>query len=715
MPLAASLVSRADLIAKAVASRARVIFVCAPAGFGKTTLLAEWAATESRPSGRMTLRSQDDDPAELLARLADGLDGAHPLDAEVAAVLHGQGVSPLGRGAPTFAKAMATSEAFVLFIDDVQELTSPVSTDVLEVALASVPDGSAVVLASRTRLPRLEHAFAGLGTVVIDQSDLTFDATAARQVFSHLRVDVTTESASAIVAKVEGWPMGVTLAARAAHGADQLVGVTGAAGSVSAFLAEEVFRRIDPADFDFLMSTSVFTDLTEVGCNAILDSTEAAQRLDALAARDVFLARVSDEPPVYRLHQLVRESLLALLDDDGGQRASGLRLRAGAWCERTGNPAAAMEQYLAGGHQREAATLLAEIGRQIYASGRYDSLDRWTSSIGEDMVRGYPPLLAFVSWYTALQGRDDEATRWATEMEEVEVDSSAAWSTAFETMRSMLRVSRLDHGPDAAYAEAAAALRTEGPDSPRRDGMLWLLGQTQVLRGQSLAAAASFREASTASTRLGHPGLVVYSESELMILAMDAGRWDEASVHLRAAMAIIERHGLWDYQASALAFAAAARLAAHQGNTDDVLAAPLARGLRARVSCTPVRPFVAVRSRVQLIRASSDSSVIRQLLTEIDHVCEHRPSLGALSDEVAKLRKAYSAERMTGSGLDPLTPTELRILPYLQTHLTADDLASRFGVSRHTIGTHLRAIYAKLLVTSRGDAVERATAVGLLG
>ena len=162
-------------------------------------------------------------------------------------------------------------------------------------------------------------------------------------------------------------------------------------------------------------------------------------------------------------------------------------------------------------------------------------------------------------------------------------------------------------------------------------------------------------------------------ESRLAWLAMDRGEWAEAADRLTLALGTIEAQRLHDYVFSLPAFAVAARLFLHHSDGKEARR-QLARAMRAR------------------------------------------PSLGALIDEVNDFRDVHAsraAPRATGAV--PLTPAELRLLPYLQTHLTAEQIAERLFLSSHTVKTEVKVIYRKLGVSSRNDAVQRATAISLLG
>ena len=142
--------------------------------------------------------------------------------------------------------------------------------------------------------------------------------------------------------------------------------------------------------------------------------------------------------------------------------------------------------------------------------------------------------------------------------------------------------------------------------------------------------------------------------------------------------------------------------------------------MRARVSLTFLLSFLSVRVRLHLAKmywALGDQTTARHLLREIDDILLHRPRLGTLLDEVSEFRGPRSprARSVRRPGRRRSRPAELRLLPYLQTHLTLREVADRLFVSRNTVSSELSSIYRKFGVSSRGAAVEHATAVGLLG
>jgi LuxR family transcriptional regulator, maltose regulon positive regulatory protein len=273
-------------------------------------------------------------------------------------------------------------------------------------------------------------------------------------------------------------------------------------------------------------------------------------------------------------------------------------------------------------------------------------------------------------------------------------------------------------GPEQALADARLAVEQEPPWSAWRDQALCICGEAHLLAGDIDQAAALFAEAAALTTVATASDAFILSESELALLAIDHGHWSEATDHLEVALAAIEEHRMHDYATSLLAFAGASRLALHRGDLKEARH-QLTRAMRARPVCTFVLPYLAVRVRLQLAKvcwAIADHATARHLLQEIDDIVIHRPALGALIDEVAEFRRIVTADAELGSiGESPLTPAELRLLPYLQTHLTIREISARLFVSRNTVNSQVSAIYRKLGVSTRNDAVQHATAIGLLG
>jgi len=241
-----------------------------------------------------------------------------------------------------------------------------------------------------------------------------------------------------------------------------------------------------------------------------------------------------------------------------------------------------------------------------------------------------------------------------------------------------------------------------------------------LLVGEVEAAVQSLEIAVSVALGVGNADTLVFAEATLAHLDMDGDRWVRAADRVHVALKAVDAHRMDDYPPSVLAFSAAARLAHHDRDDADAQRM-LTRGLRALSASTYAFPSLAVRARLHLAQtygAMGQVGTVRGFLREIDDVLQHRPALGVLLGEVDDLRTVVGAaghHRRTRGSTPPLTPAELRVLPYLQTYLTIKEVAARLSISRNTASTQIGSIYRKLGVSSRSEAVSEAVAIGLLG
>ena len=713
-------VSRAPLIQKARSSTCRVVGITAPAGYGKSTLLTEWAHAEDRPVAWVSLDRFDDDPATLLALLASAYGRIDPGRTDLTADMAGAGVSVLGRAAPRLASAFSASPVpFVLMLDDFHELRSPACHDVLGLVLAKIPAGSQVVTASRSEQPHLPRLRAFGNALEFAAGDLALDAAGAQQIFSEAQVNLTPELAAAVTERTEGWPVGVYLAAVIARESeDQVPNVHGDDRYVADYLYREALSQQHEDIQQFLRRTAVLDQLGGPLCDAVLEESGAPERLRRLEASSLFLIPLDRRRNWYRYHALFREFLLGELRRTEPAAIVPLHLRAADWYQSHGSPALALEHLLRTPERQRSAELTAELVLSTYSGGAISTVQRWLAALGDRDIQGYPPLAVLAGWICALSGDATGAQRWAEIVDSASFDLVPADGTAsFDSARAMLRALICAKGPEVMLADAAFAVDQEPEWSLWRDTALCELAEANLLAGNVDEAQGQFAESSALAAAMNHADTVVINESELAMLAMDRGDWSEGADHIRLAVDTIDANRMHDYILSLLAFAGAARLAVHRG---DVMEArfQLGRAMRARPSATYTVPWVAVRLRLHLARAYlaiAEPSTARHLLREIDDILIRRPALGTLNDEVNELRNHASEAAVEGSSGSPLSPAELRLLPYLQTHLSIRQIAERLFISRNTVATQVSAIYRKLGVSSRNDAVQHATAMGLLG
>ena len=552
-------VSRRPLIDTARESGCRVVGATAPAGYGKSTLLAEWAAAEDRPVAWVSLDRFDDDPSALLSVLASSYGRISSGDTDLVSYVQGAGVSVLGRAAPRLASAFAASPTpFVLMLDDLHELQTPACHDALGVVISAIPRGSQLVAASRSAQPHLPRLRASGDAFEVGAGDLALDAAAAQHIFSQAQVPLAPELAAAVTTRTEGWPVGLYLAALIAKESQEgEYTVAGDDRYVADYLYRESLERLPHGTQEFLRRTAVLDQLSAPLCDAVLGGTTAYAQLRELEAANLFLVPLDRRREWYRYHALFREFLLGELRRAEPDLIAKLHLRAADWYEANGSPALALEHLLDTTERDRCTALMSALAVPTYGAGQISTVQRWLSSIGDASVAAYPPLAVSAGWIAALAGHTNEAQRWVAVVEEASFDAVPVDGTAsFDSARAMFRSVVCADGVERMLADAMFAVDQEPEWSPWRDTALALSGTAHLLVGDTDESRAAFAEASRLAAISTNNGTIAISESELALLAMDDGQWPEAEEHLALALATIDEYRLHDYAMAVMAYAA---------------------------------------------------------------------------------------------------------------------------------------------------------------
>ena len=384
----------------------------------------------------------------------------------------------------------------------------------------------------------------------------------------------------------------------------------------------------------------------------------------------MFLVPLDRQRQWYRYHALFREFLLAELRRVEPDVIVKLHLRAADWYESNGSPALALEHLLNTTERNRCVQLAAALILPVYQSGQQLTVQRRLGTLGHSAVEDYPPLAVLAGWFAVLTGQTAEAQRWAAFVDTASFDLLPVDGTAsFDSARAMLRALMCAAGPtrDGDRREFGRRGRTALEPMARCGTVLACRGATPPRRPRGRGAL--FRGDVRGGDELGKS-----PRSSSATPSSRCWRWIAADGPRRPSIWTLRSPPpmlrLHDYSLSVLAFAAAARLAVHHGDRKEV-DRQLARAMRARPLCTFAIPWVAVRVRLQLAKVYAtlaDHGTARHLLLEIDDILLHRPALGALIDEVTAFRAILSsgAPKSIGAG-PPLTPAELRLLPYMQT------------------------------------------------
>jgi LuxR family maltose regulon positive regulatory protein len=603
-------------------------------------------------------------------------------------------------------------------VDDLHVLRSSPCFDVLSVVVAGMPEGSQLVAASRSMQQHVARGRASGDVFEIGADQLALDTDGARQIFHEARVPVTPELLETVTARTEGWPAGLHLAALIAHDSDDAAGIiVGEDRYVADYLYRESFSALSESTREFLRRIAVLEHMTEDLCRAVADvSIDGGLR--GLESSNVFLIAQDRTRTSYRFHPLYREFLLGELRRDEPEMIPQLHARAADWYESRDAPAMAIDHLLQQPDRARAMALIGAIGLPTYQSGGMVTVQRWLAALGDAVVVADPQMQILTGWIAVLAGDVVTAERCEALLETADPDAAAGdGSASLASGRAMLRASMCARGPAQMLADADLAMAAEPSWSPWRDVALYVAGDARLLIGDVDGAIAHFTEVTTRPTDSGNMGAQVLSSTQLAMIHMNRGNWDVSAEMLAWALSLIERKRVQDYGTSVLTFVAMARLEIHRG---DLMAAEraLTEAMRTRPVCTASMPTVSVPVRIHLARsywALGDYATARHLVREIEDILLRRPALGVLIEQFATLKTLVTTTVPGAQGGPPLTPAELRLLPYLQTHLSLPEIGARLFVSRNTVSTEVGSIYRKLGVSSRSEAVDRATAIGLLG
>jgi LuxR family transcriptional regulator, maltose regulon positive regulatory protein len=722
------MVARTALVDRLLtASGGAVVCVVAPPGYGKTTLLAQWAQHKGDRVGWVTIDPHDNDPAVLLTYLAVALDRVAPIDPDTFQILASPASQVPSRVVPRLTAAMsARTEPVGLVLDHVELLQDRQCLDALEQLAVQLSSGSQLVLASRIR-PRLPLGrLRGQGRLVeVGAADLAMDPSEARALLERAEVRLAEEHAAELQRRTEGWPAGLYLAALALQAAGTPTD-TPAAGIAFAgddrfivdYLNSELLSRLPARQVSFLTRTAVLDRMSGPLCDAVLDTTGSAKVLEALAESNLLLVPLDRRGEWYRYHHLFRDLLRAELQRRQPELIPELHRRAAAWCEANGLEETAIDHAQAAGDADQVARLVLQVMQPVWASGRVDTVLGWMEWFerGQLMER-YPAVAVHGALIFALLGRATRAEQWAAAAERASPEGRLSDGSTMASYLAYLRAILCRDGVAEMRRDARLAWDGLSPLSPYRATMLHTEALSFLLDGDPEGADAVFTRAFDAATEAGAPPLAAVVLAERGIIAAGRDDWAEAAALADRALEMMGGGEFDAYWTSALVYARAAAAAVYRGDLDAAREhLGWAAGLRPLL--THALPVVSVQALLELAHvyiALGDPDGAHAVLRQADDVVRQRPDLGVLPAQADELRRRLAAMRRTGLGASSLTAAELRLLPLLPSYLSFREIGQRLFVSHHTVKTQALSIYRKLGVSSRSEAVHRAQQLGLLG
>ncbi len=717
-------ISRTALVNRLRAARAfPVVTVVAAAGYGKSTVLAQWAERDSRPVAWVSLDEGDNDPVVFLRHVATALDRVEPLDAGVLDALRSPAraiSSALPRLAATFS---SRERPIVLVLDDLHALHSRESLGAVSSLAAHVSPRSMIVLASRVKptLPIAKWRAEGkLYEVGVDE--LALSPREATMLLSAARVKLADDEATELIRRCEGWPAALYLAALALRDGNRDLIDSGGFSGEDSYLADYLYAEylsvLRPGHLRFLRRTAVLDRMCGSLCDAVLDDKGSGRELEMIERWNLFLTPLDRRREWYRYHHLFQELLLHDLAANEPELIPILHRRAADWFEARGDPESALKHACASGDRTRAAAIITRIALPVYNNGRVVTVERWLRQFERTTeLERFPEVAVLGSRIHAMRGRSAEAERWLEAAERgMKSEPLASGASTVRAWIAVLRAVMCRDGVDQMRLDAESALSELERNSEWRTSALLMQGSAYSLLGDDERADEILAEAVDDAERLGANDAQVVALSERSLIAAARGDHAEADAFALEARVIVTAEQLEGYPSSAIEDAASARALLRHGHWHEARThLNAARGIAWRL--TESVPWLSVRTRLELARACitlRDTDGARALLDEATAIQGARPELGVLRQETHDLRKEVDAIPELARGtVTGLTPAELRLLPLLSTHLTFREIAEKLHVSRNTIKTQAISVYRKLGVSSRSDAIAEAIRLGL--
>ncbi len=549
----ASIVSRARLTERLDAGLSRALtLVSAPVGFGKTTLVSEWLAgpAEGIPAAWLSLDEDDNDLTRFLTYVVAALSGVQEGMGSAALIM-------LRSHQPPPIRAVLTSllndlagvpDDLILVLDDYQEIDAPAVHDAVAFLIGNLPTRAHLVIATRSDPPlSLSRLRARDQLVELRGSDLLFTLEEAETFLNRVMgLSLGAGDVAALQSSTEGWIVGLQLVAVSIQGRRDVAGllstVTGAHRYIVDYLVEEVLSRQPEEIRQFLLRTSILTELSGPLCDAVTGRTDSAGVLVRMERDNLFVTPLDEERRWYRYHHLFRDCLSGRLAEDEPGRVSELHLRASRWYERQGLVDEAIGHALLAQDFDAAARLVEEQAPLVLGQGGIVFLLNWVNRLPEALVRSRPHLCVLVGAALALGGQLEASESYLDSAEGALAGIGQADAQVLQGRVAAVRASVAGQRADPRRAvEHASHALSRLPSSERfmRSLAAFNLGDAHLSTGEVVPASAAFADAVDLSLVTGSLHMVMVSFAYLARTHMLRGRLREAEQVCERALKVV--------------------------------------------------------------------------------------------------------------------------------------------------------------------------------
>ncbi len=380
----------------------RLQLVCAGAGYGKTTLLVDFASDIEAPVCWCSLDSFDSDMRAFLETFTEAIRYRFPSFGSQT-LTHIATVADIPQGFPAVIKILtseiyeAIPEFFIVVLDDYHRVESnPQISHMVDYLVERLPENCRLIISSRLSPPLcgVPRLFTQGDVAILNTQDLRFSADEVSELFS-VTYGLSLEDAEVrkLMDESEGWVTGVLLLG-SASGKSLYSGQAGRAEDrLFQYLAAETYSQQPEKVQRFLLGTSILSELVPETCNRLLGIKSSKRILEGLERANLFVERLEYSTPVYRYLHLFQHFLQKRLSQDSPRLYAALHLKAAGLHEKERNWESAIDHYQRGQHWKDCIRVISSIGEQLVEAGRWEALARWIDSIPLDELTEAPELL----------------------------------------------------------------------------------------------------------------------------------------------------------------------------------------------------------------------------------------------------------------------------------------------------------------------------------
>jgi LuxR family maltose regulon positive regulatory protein len=391
--------------------------ISAPAGYGKTTLLAEWATITRLPVAWFSIDTADNDPNRFFTYISEAINGVHPGAGDHALEMLGSsGLLPLQAVISTLLNNLCeVTDPFVLVLDDYHLITTQAIHNAITFMLDHLLPVMRLVIATRTDPPLpLARLRSRQQLAEIRANHLRFYPDETIEFLNQgMGLDLQEEDIQSLESRTEGWIAGLQMAALSMQGRQDLSqfiqSFTGSHRYIMDYLVDEVLIRQSEEIQKFLLNVSILKRLSGPLCDALLDQKDSLSILEKLEKANLFLISLDDNRNWYRFHHLFADLLHARLQQQSPERIPELHIRCSQWYEANQLMDEAIEHALAAQDYDRAARLIDQMAGPMIARSGGLVLQGWIDRLPQEIALNRPWLCISQAWVRMSTGLIDQA------------------------------------------------------------------------------------------------------------------------------------------------------------------------------------------------------------------------------------------------------------------------------------------------------------------